>query len=429
MARSDETDRAADPTRREFFRTFGRETVRSAGSLIGTAAEIRRAGSAAARELFDPAAAAVDEVSSPRGGQSRPDEFSPPAEEPAATFRSAYRLSGDALLLLDQRELPGRLTVVTCREPSEVASAIRSGVVNGGPVLGEIAAYALWATLARAPREDAAGRDQLFHAGANTLRGAAREIHALKSAVDRMEARYDAETAGPGADPVVAMRTEADAIASEAQVAHAALGRSGAEAISGSGTGPLNLLMHADMGPLSCGLVGTGTAVLQSLLTAGHAIHIWLTEAAPSDQGARLSALQLTQADVPHTVIADSAVGWLFDSRPLDAVLLRGDNVAANGDMAGLIGSLNVARLAADATVPVYAVTPTSAFDDDLAEARSLLPNLRSSAETLALEPRGEGDSRSAVFGVRLNPTIDVVPRDLITAYLTENGPRPGGRA
>jgi len=227
---------------------------------------------------------------------------------------------------------------------------------------------------------------------------------------------------------VAALRLDADAIAMEAQLAHAALGRASAEMLAPHGDGSVNLLMHADMGPLSCGMVGTGTAVLQSLLHGGQAVHVWLTEAAPSNQGARLAALQLTQADVPHTVIADSAAGWLFASRPLDGVLLRADTVAANGDVAALIGSLTVAGLAADAGVPTYAVAPMSAFDRDLEDARTLMPNLRSSAETFGLEPRVERDSRPAVFGVRLNPTIDVVPRHLITAYLTDQGPEPGGR-
>ena len=212
-----------------------------------------------------------------------------------------------------------------------------------------------------------------------------------------------------------ALRAEADRIALDAQTAHSALGRVGADVIarfaaeaSPSNDGTLNLLVHGDMGPLSAGMVGTGTAVLNSLASDGHGVHVWVTEAAPSSEGARVAALQLTQMDVPHTVISDSAVAWLLSSRRLDAALLRGDTVAANGDTLALIGSLNVATLATAAEVPVFVIAPTTSFDERSADASSLVLDLRSPAESFASATQ-TGSPRPAVFGVRLNPTVDVV--------------------
>ena len=433
MAGGDDPDERYDATRREFFRTFGRQTVRNAGALMGTAAEIRKASGLAARELLDlddaadsaappaPAGATPGRVASARSAVSGA----------AGSFRSAYRLADDALLLLDTRDLPGRLTIVTCSEPTEVASSIRSGVVNGGPVLAEIAAYSLWATLSRSAGRDLVARDQAFRAAANTLRGARRDVHALKAAVDRMEQSYDQLTAdltaADGDALLTAMRAEADAIAGDAQLAHASLGRRGAAAIDAAATAdparqpdsPISLLMHADMGPLSCGMIGTGTAVLQSLVDLGRGVHVWVTEASPGQEGSRITALQLTQMDVPHTVIADAAVGWLLSSRRFDGALLRGDTVAANEDAVALIGSLNVARLAGAAGVPVYVVAPASARDLETTDGASLVVELRSPAEALAASAT-EAPSRPQVFGVRLNPTNDVVPRDLVAAFLTD---------
>ncbi|MEX2548055.1 MAG: hypothetical protein WD830_09745 [Chloroflexota bacterium] len=429
MARREEdTEIGHDPTRREFFRTFGQQTVRKAGAVMGAAAELRRASGAAARELLDMGT-----------GSSRDPRAAPAfAEDRGATFRSAYRLAGDSLLILDQRDLPGRLTIVTCSEPTEVASAIRAGVVNSGAVLAEIAAYAIAAAVARSAGRSLEARDQLFRAAANTLRGARREVHALTAAVDRMEGRYDALTAGGDGTPgesdelAEALRAEADAIAGEAQLAHAALGRSGADLIAAAAaanaartsTEPINLLMHGDTGPLSCGMVGTGTAILQSLMGLDKKVHVWLTEAAPGMEGARITALQLTQIDVPHTLIADTAVGWLLASRRLDGALLRGDTVATNADTVSVIGSLNVAQLSAAARVPVYVVAPLSAFDDQASSGRDLMVDLRSPAEALAGSVGSDGHARPAVFGVHLNPTADVVPGALVTAFLTETGPR-----
>jgi methylthioribose-1-phosphate isomerase len=431
MARRDENDSAQDPTRREFFRTFSRQTLTNAGAVMGAAAEIRRAGGAAARELLDPGASMGDPV--------RAERRDPPAES-ASTFRSAYRVVDDALLLLDQRDLPGRFTIITCSEPSEIASAIRSSVINAGPVLAEVAAYGLAIAASRADALDPQGRDQVMHAATNTLRGAKPEINALRAAVGRMEARYDELTAAGATETAAgdalatALLAEADSIASEAQLAHATLGRNGAAAIAaavdadaGREPGrPINLLVHGDMGPLSCGMVGTGTALLQSLIGLGRTVHVWLTEAAPSMEGARVAALQLTHADVPHTVVADTAVAWLLESRRLDGALIRGDTIAPGGDTLALIGSLNVARLAGSAGVPLYVVAPASAFDAGGTNLASLMPVLRSPAESLDA-PAASGESRRQVFGARLNPTSGIVPSDLVTSYLTDSGAHAGG--
>jgi len=446
MARREETDGAADPTRREFFRTFGRQSVRQAGAVMGAAAELRRAGGAAARELLE--VGSQGPVVSQAGGsvsvdRGRTEDERAAGAPPAPSFRSAYRLGEDTLLILDQRDLPNRTTVLTCSEPTEVASAIRSGAINSGPVLGEVAAYTLAAVLARSAAGPVESRDELFRAAANTLRGARREVHALRAAVDRMEGRYDALTDGGGSNPgrpselAQALRTEADAIASEAQLAHAALGRSGAGLISAAAAAnpartagePISLLMHGDSGPLSCGLVGAGTHILQALAGLDHSLHVWLTEAAPGMEGARISALQLTQLDIPHTVIADTAVGWLLSSRRLDGVLLRADTVATNADTVTVIGGLGVARLAKDAGVAVYVLAPSSAFNGDASDGKEVTLDLRSPAEALAGSVDRDGQSRPAVFGVRLNPTSDVVPAQLVTAFLTETGPRALGRA
>jgi methylthioribose-1-phosphate isomerase len=414
-------DAAADPTRREFFRTFGREAVRNAGAVVGAAAEIRRASGAAARELLDVGVSTDDPA----------DVSTSPEPTSGAAFNSAYRLGVRELLVMDQRDLPGRGSILTLGEPSEVASAIRLGAITGGPILGEIAAYSLALAVANGDALSRAGRDQVFSAAANTLRGARRDVHALAAAVRRMEARY--EDVGTGATDVDAstlahaLGAEADAIAAEAQLAHAALGQHGARFLVDRSTrpaAPINLLMHGDMGPLSSGMVGTGTAILQSLVDRGQNVHVWLTEAAPSMQGSRIAALQLMQLDVPHTVIPDTAVSWLTSTRRLDAVLLRGDTVTVAGDTLAPIGSLNVARLAADAEVAVVVVAPSSAWSSDPVDARDLVFNVRSPAET-GIRQANPDVPRPAVFGTRLAPTTDIVPSSLVDIFLTDTGPQP----
>lgn len=392
MARSDPPDAAHDPSRREFFRTFGRETVRQAGAVAGAAAELRRTSLEAARVLFDPEAAATDSPATtqvaPVVDQSQPD----------ATFRSAYRFNGTDIIALDARQLPSHIQMLVLSEPSEVASAIRAGAINAGPVLAEVGAYALVMAARAAVARPSVGRDQQVRAAADTLRAAKREVHALAWAVDRLESIYTmfAGQSGRSDDIAQGLQVAADSIASDNAQAHGQIGRIGARVIHTAPEEPLNLLMHGDMGPLSCGLIGMGTALIQQLRDTNHEVHVWLTDAAPSGEGGRVAAYQLRQLDVPHTVIPDSALGWLFDTRRMDAVLLRGDRMAANGDCGVLVGGLSAAIVAAAADVPVHVLAPRNAFDPAAADGAALRVD--------------------APFV----PTSDVVPAQLITGVISE---------
>ena len=116
----------------------------------------------------------------------------------------------------------------------------------------------------------------------------------------------------------------------------------------------VDLLVHGDGGPLSGGLVGTTFAVLSALQSDERRLHVWLTEAAPTMEGARTGAWQLAATDVPHTIVSDSAVAWLVANRRVHAALLRADWACANGDIAAPVGSLAVARFTHDAGIPVY---------------------------------------------------------------------------
>jgi methylthioribose-1-phosphate isomerase len=364
--------------------------VRQAGAVAGAAAELRRTGLDAARTLFDPDAPATDSAAVAVATPSR--ESAVDESRPDATFRSAYRFTGSEIVALDARQLPNRVATVVLSEPSEVASAIRAGVINGGPVLAEVGAYALAMAARAAVERPPVGRDQQIRAAVNTLRGAKPEIHALAWAVDRMEALY-LQSVGQATDPTDLadrMESDADAIASGNAIAHAEIGRLGASRLLEGGRNPVNLLMLGDMSPLSCGLVGLGTALIQGIRDAGREIHVWVTECAPSGEGGRVAAFGLRQLDVPFNVVPDAAVGWLLDQHKVDALVLRGDRVAANGDVGVLIGGLAAAIVAKVNEVPVYVLAPRSAFD---------------ATESL---------------GPSATPTSDVVRTDLITAALTE---------
>ncbi|MDL2335867.1 MAG: hypothetical protein QFC55_07545, partial [Chloroflexota bacterium] len=335
---------------------------------------------AADSSVVDPIAPMVD--------QSQPD----------ATFRSAYRFNGTDIVALDARQLPGRVQTLVLSEPSEVASAIRAGAINAGPVLAEVGAYGLVMAARAAVARPDVGRDQQVRAAADTLRAAKREVHALRWAVDRLESLY-LELAGQAIDPTALadrLESEADSIATTNVRAQLEIARIGADLTGADKVEPIDLLMHGDMGPLSCGAVGMGTALIQQLRDRDHEVRVWLTDAAPSGEGGRVAAYQLRQLDVPFSVIPDSALGWLFDRHRLDAVLLRGDRVAADGDCGVLVGGLSAAIVAAAADVPVHVLAPRNAFDP------------------------GAADGAAMRVDAAFLPTSDVLPAQLITRVISE---------
>jgi methylthioribose-1-phosphate isomerase len=408
------TDQPRDPSRRQFFRAFGRQTATSAGQALRAVDELRRGSAGAATELLglgarDPQASAarierrLAATASPNEADELAEQGIAPAAEPQPPgFRSPYLLTDDALVLLDQREPFGRGATLACTSVSMLSAAMRRGVAGGGPVLGQVAAYGLVLAVKRGQDRPRRAREPSIRAAANMLRMARPQARAVGWAVERMLQRW--EMVDDDADRIAcvgAMREEADQIASQATLDHARLGRLGAESLAQPEGRPLALLMHGDMGPLAGGMVGTGFAVVQSVVSAGRNVHVWLSEAAPGLEGRRIAAPQLAQADIGHTVIPDTAVGWLLAEQPVDACLLRADWVCANGDSAALLGSLNIARLAGVAGVPVYACAPGPVID--------------------RATPNGSAIPRA----YRL-PELDVLPPGAITAFITEDGVRGG---
>jgi len=138
-------------------------------------------------------------------------------------------------------------------------------------------------------------------------------------------------------------------------------------------------------------------------------VHVFVDETRPYLQGSRLTAWELGQAGVPHTVIADSAAGWVFATRGVDAVLVGADRIAANGDTANKIGTYSLAVLAAHHGLPLYVVAPTSSVDLETPTGAGIPIELRPGAEI------------STRFEAR-NPAFDVTPAALIAAIVTEHG-------
>jgi len=182
--------------------------------------------------------------------------------------------------------------------------------------------------------------------------------------------------------------------------------------------GPLRILTHCNTGPLACGQFGTALGIVQAAHHAEHEVKVWVDETRPYLQGARLTAWELEQAGVPHTLIPDVAAGSLMAQGEVDVVLVGADRVAANGDTANKVGTYPLAVLAARHGVPFFVCAPTSSIDLATPDGGAIEIEERPADEVLHI--RGV---RIAPDGTDVrNPAFDVTPAELITVIVTEEG-------
>ncbi|MFN8521210.1 MAG: hypothetical protein U0667_17915 [Chloroflexota bacterium] len=402
-----------DPERRAFFRLFGRQAVQTVAQVAGMASAVSQMPTNALTGL-------VDLASPPRPA---PLPTSRPAVTPAADapYRSAYRVAGDAIHLLDQRKLPDASDEQVCRRGSDVAFYLRVGAARGGPLMAQLAAYGLaLSALDVRDRPTESRRAELRRVG-RTLAQARPGSRLLRWAVDRAWALADALPGGvDGAEAAARLRADADARAADADLDHALMARHLEAALPHPVDGPLQLLVHGNPGALSSGLVSPVFAAIASRHATGAPMRIWVTETRPLMDGARLASWELATLGIEHTVLPDAAVGALFERERIDAVLLGGEWVAANGDVGAISGSRVVAGMAATASggpVPVFVVAPIATFDPLTADGRGI-----------PTDDRPSRDLQSYVTGTRLartrgwNPGVDVVPRAWVGTIVTEMG-------
>jgi methylthioribose-1-phosphate isomerase len=210
-----------------------------------------------------------------------------------------------------------------------------------------------------------------------------------------------------------------------------AIGRSGLpliQALAQSNPGrPVQILTHCNAGALATIAYGTATAPVYLAHEAGIAVHVWVDETRPRNQGAALTAFELAQHGVPHTVVADNAGGLLMQRGEVDLCFVGVDRVARNGDVVNKVGTYLKALAAYDCGVPFYAAMPFTSFDSSTATGREVRIEDRAQNEVTHISGPDEGGALHTVRVVNpgskaANPAFDVTPARLITGYLTERG-------
>jgi methylthioribose-1-phosphate isomerase len=403
-----------DLARRLFFRRFASDVIQTAATVVGAATALQRDAAEVASAILNPdqgAAALAD-------GFGRAEAS---AGSAASGFRTPFRFASDDLLLvIDQRRLPDELIEFEVRSAPDAAYAIREMIVRGAPAIGQVAAIGVALTAARAVDARAFARRAMIRGGANAVRSARPTAVNLGWAVDRMLARFEAfgDLSDDGAGVAAALRAEADAIVAEATEAHGRLADFGVAELPQADDRPLQILTHCNTGPLACGQFGTALGIVQALHHAERPVHVWVDETRPYLQGARLTAWELGQAGVPHTVIADVAAGHLIARGEVDAIVVGADRIAANGDTANKIGTYTLAVLAARHKVPFFVCAPMSSVDLETRQGSEIEIEERPADEVLLIK-----GSRIAPPGTDArNPAFDVTPAELISAIVTDEG-------
>jgi len=329
---------------------------------------------------------------------------------------------GDAVEVIDQRLLPHRLQLATLRTPQQVYTAIRDMWVRGAPLIGATAAYGL----ALQMRQDAS--DRALQATADWLRSARPTAVNLDWALTRMLRLLRPV---PAADRARAAWAAADAIAEEDVAVNAAIGQHGLallRAIAARKAGPVQVLTHCNAGWLATVDWGTATSPIYQAHAAGLPVHVWVDETRPRNQGASLTAWELGQAGVPHTLIADNAGGHLMQHGKVDLVIVGCDRVTARGDVCNKIGTYLKALAARDNGVPFYVAMPTSTLDLQLRDGVAEIPiEERSAREVTHLSGRTAAGEVvevcvTAEGTAAANPAFDVTPARLVSGLITERG-------
>jgi methylthioribose-1-phosphate isomerase len=318
------------------------------------------------------------------------------------------------LALIDQRVLPLEFRYVTCDSAAAVAEAIRSMVVRGAPAIGCAAAYGV-ALEARRLSQLAPEAFSAPLRRAIALLAASRPTAVnLTWALERMRRRLDALAGHKPPDIADAMLAEAHAIATEDVETNRRMGAIGAALIDDGA----RVLTHCNAGALATAGHGTALGVIRSAVEAGKRVSVIADETRPFLQGARLTAWELLQENIPVALVADAGAGHLMSRGEVDLVIVGADRVAANGDTANKIGTYTLAVLAQRHRVPFYVACPLSTIDLSIASGRDIPIEERPAEEVI-----GFRETRWAPAGVAVrNPAFDVTPADLITALITERG-------
>ena len=326
-------------------------------------------------------------------------------------YRTVW-MEGSVVYMIDQTRLPFDFIIFKASDYSQSCVAIRTMITRGAGAIGATAGFAMaQAYLAAEKANDLAMVEQARHAIEST-RPTARDLF---YAVDRV---YRAGQSGAK----VAVQ-EAQAIADENVEAAKKIGKVGSELIANGS----RIETHCNAGWLGFVDYGSALAPIYVAKEQGKELYVYVDETRPRSQGARLTAWELKNENVPHAIIPDNAGAYYMSKGMVDMVIVGADRVAANGDVANKIGTLEKAIVAKKYGIPFYVAAPLSTFDMQSYTGESIIIEDRPGDEVIYQEGPEAGGKITRIMVTNpgsdiLNPAFDVTPAELINGIITEKG-------
>jgi len=318
------------------------------------------------------------------------------------------------LEMIDQRVLPASFNYLVYDSAESVAEGIRSMVVRGAPAIGVAAAYGVALESLRLRSKANEDFNKGLEKGFEVLALSRPTAVNLFWALDRMRKVWSEMSMQAASEVSSQLLREAHKIFEEDVRINRTMGAHGALLLHDGA----RVLTHCNAGALATAGWGTALGVIRSAVEAGKKITVIADETRPFLQGARLTAWEMVQENIPVTLITDNMAGHLMACGEVDAVVVGTDRVAANGDVANKIGTYMVAVLARRHNIPFFVACPLSTVDLNIATGMDIPIEERSIDEV-----KGFRDVHWAAEGVNIrNPAFDVTPAELVTGLITEKG-------
>lgn len=333
--------------------------------------------------------------------------------------------------IIDQRHLPHRFVIEDLKTVGQVATAIRDMHVRGAGLIGATAGYGMMIAGHEAPSASPAAFAEALRKAGDTLKATRPTAVNLAWAVDRQLAAARAAGGDVVAQRAALAQTAAD-IADEDAAFCQRIGEHGRLLIEAIAQGkppgaPVNILTHCNAGWLAFVDFGSATAPIYAAHDAGIPVHVYVDETRPRNQGARLTAWELAEHGVPHTVIADNTGGHLMQHGLVDLVITGTDRTTYTGDVANKIGTYLKALAARDNGVPFYVALPSSSFDWRMRDGVAEIPiEQRNADEVRTIQGLHDGELKRVLLTPPASPcanhAFDVTPARLVTGLITERG-------
>ena len=320
------------------------------------------------------------------------------------------------VLLIDQTRLPGEYSHVAIARSSDMAHSIKTMIVRGAPAIGVAAAYGMYLGATEIETSDRSQMLQHLEQVADLLRQTRPTAVNLFWAISRM-LRTAYEEIGTVEEIRSTLLQTARTIQAEDLKTCQAIGDNGLNILPKT-PHRLRILTHCNAGSLATAGYGTALGVVRSAWREQRLARVYDDETRPRLQGAKLTAWECVQENIPVTVITDNMAAHCMQQNLIDLVVVGADRIAANGDTANKIGTYSVAIAAKAHNIPFYVAAPFSTIDFDLSNGNQIPIEERDAAEIYQI-----GNTTTCAQGVEFyNPAFDVTPANLISGIITEKG-------